>query len=209
MLSHIKELEDKNADNGRIASDKAKADAAANASANENMTKLQEQNQVLNDMVPEFMDNGMVVTPEMEAEAVEAGIDIRDLKINAMEFKERLGVAFNVTGGRENYEAMIEWGKTNLNTAQQSALEQSAKQGMSELAIEGLWARYEKAKEADTSIPRISGQPSPTGLQPYANRKDLYKDKDYIESNAGRRDQAAIKMYRARLKITPNEVLGI
>ncbi len=209
MLDHIKELEDKNANSRRELADKEKADAANNDANTANITKVQAQNQVLNDMIPDFMDNGMTVTPEMEAKAVEAGIDVRDLQINAYKFKERLTTAFEITGGREQYEGMIEWAKTNLNDTQKVALEQSAQQGMSELAIEGLWARFEKAQANNPDAPRISGQPAPSGLQPYADRRELYVDKDYLSTAAGKRDSAALKRYRARLKITPNSTLGI
>jgi len=209
MLDHIKDLEDKNANSRRELTDKEKADAANTDAATANLTKLQEQSKVLNDMIPDFMDNGMIVTPEMEAKAVEAGIDVRDLKINAMEFRDRLNVAFEVTGGRENYEAMVTWGQTNLNPAQVVALEKSAQEGMSELAIEGLWARFEKAQANNPDAPRISGSHAPSGLQPYADRRELYKDKDYIESAAGKRDPAAQQRYKDRLRITPNDVLGL
>ena len=209
MLEHIKEMEDKYADARREIADKNKTEQQTTDTQTQEADTIAKQQDVINSMIPEFKDNGMIITEDMERRAVEAGIDVRDLKLDAMEFKERLLTAYIVTGGRENYDAMIEWGKTNLNEQQAKALEAAAQAGLSELAIEGLWARYSKAASQDPDAPRIMGDSVPSGLQPYKDRKELYADKDYIESAQGRNDKAAIKRYRDRLRITPNEVLGI
>lgn len=212
MLQHIKDLEDKHADARRELANKNKEIPAAEEAATADAQKVQAQaDLVQNDLMPEFMANGMTITPEMEAKAKEVGIDPRDLKLGAYELKDRLNNSFEITGGQENYTAMIEWGKANLNDAQKAAFDRDLNSPMGSYAVKGLWSDFQAAGGAFTTPngDRLRGNASPQGLQPYADRRELYKDKDYVESAAGRRDPAALKRYRDRLRITPNEVLGV
>ncbi len=217
MLDHIKAMEDKYANAQRELANRNNPDGKDNQTPPKENTPaapdpevVAKQREVIEkDLMPQFMQNGMVITPEMEQKAVEVGIDPRDLKLNAYELKERLSTSFEITGGQENYTAMIEWGKANLNEAQKIEFDRALKSGMSQYAVKGLWYDYMQATGGQSSGDRLRGNPSPSGLQPYADRKELYKDKDYIESPAGRHDKAAIRRYRERLRITPDEVLGL
>ena len=151
----------------------------------------------------------MVLTPEMEKTATDAGIDIRDLKIGAMELRETTQKAYTVVGGKENYDNMLAWGRENMDDTQKAAFDKDVTGAMSAYAIKGLYGEYQEALASGTAVQRVEGQPAFAGIKPYVDRKELYKDKDYCESPQGRRDPAAIKNYRARLKATPNSVLGI
>ena len=169
--------------------------------------QAQTQAQTINEMLPEFLGNGMVLTAEMELKATEAKIDLRDLKLGALELKIATEKAHSVVGGKENYQAMIEWGKSAMTPEQQTSFDKAVTGSMSEYAIKGLNADYQKAISEGHQPERIQGQPAHRGVMPYKDRKELYKDKDYIESNAGRRDTAAIKAYRDRLRATPDNVM--
>ena len=168
------------------------------------------QGNVINAMIPEFMKNGMKLTPEMETKATEAKIDIRDLKIGAMELREKITGVYATAGGKENYDNAHAWAKDNLSDSEKKLFTSdvdSGVSGASTIAVEWLMQKYDVALKAGTTTPRIEGSHHNVGLQPYENRRELYRDKDYIESPKGRRDTAAVKQYRSRLKITPDAVV--
>ncbi len=166
-----------------------------------------EQNSVIQSMIPDFMANNMELTPEIETKATEAGIDIRDLKLGAIELRDRIGKAHNVVGGKDNYDAMLTWAKDGLDDSQKASFDKDVSGSMGELAIEGLYARFNKAQEDPNIItPRINGETTIKGIQPYADKRELFADKQYIDSAVGRRDTAAQKNYQSRLRATPDEV---
>lgn len=175
----------------RIADDKVKTD----------------QTTLVNSLIPEFMANNMTLTPEMEAKATEAKIDIRDLKLGAIELRDKINSAHEVVGGKDNYEAMMSWAKESLTDSQKVSFDGDITGSMGELAIEGLNARFKKAQEDPNAvIPRFSGESTIKGIQAYADKRELLADKKYIDSAAGRRDIAAQRNYKARLGATPEEV---
>lgn len=208
VLAKLKEAEDRAA--GLISestkSEKAKEQEAIDAKAKADAQVSKQQ--TIMDMIPEFQANGMQLTPEMEAKAVEAGLDVRDIKIGAMELKQNVEKAHAVVGGKEEYSNMMAWAKENIDDAQKVAFDKDVTGGMSEYAIKGLHSDYTAATK-DGYVPRIEGSAAVKGIQPYADRRSLYKDKDYIMSPAGKRDTQAIKNYKARLRVTPNSVIGI
>jgi len=167
----------------------------------------QTQEATIRELLPEFLQNGMVLTAEMETKATEAKIDIRDLKIGAMELREATQKAHSVVGGQENYNAMLAWGKENMTEPQKKAFDNDVTGNMSEYAIKGLYGEFQEAIRSGKHNPRIQGQPTTSGIKAYADRRELYKDKDYIESPAGGRDTAAQANYRARLRATPDAVI--
>ncbi len=209
VLVKLKEAEDFRAKHGNDAANaQAALEADKKAGKTAEATQIA-QNQAINELIPTFIQNGMVLTPEMETKATEAGIDIRDLKLGALELRDATNIAHSVVGGKENYDAMLAWGQSNMDDAQKAAFDRDVTSGMSKYAIKGLYGEYQEALEAGTAAPRVEGQPAFVGIKPYGDRKELYRDKDYIESPAGKRDSAAINNYRARLKATPNSILGI
>lgn len=168
-----------------------------------------EQNTLIQSMIPEFMANNMELTPEMETKATEAKIDIRDLKLGAIELRDRIGKAHEVVGGKDNYDAMLTWAKDGLDDSQKKSFDSDVSGNLGELAIEGLYARFEKAKQdPDATVPRINGETTVKGIQPYSDKRQLFADKQYIDSPVGQRDTVAKRNYQARLRVTPPEVWG-
>lgn len=166
-----------------------------------------EQTTVVQSLIPDFIANNMELTPEIETKAAEAGIDIRDLKLGAIELRDKINNAHSVVGGKENYESMMGWAKENLSDPQKASFDTDVSGNMGELAIEGLYARYNKALEdPNATVPRINGETTIKGIQPYADKRELFADKNYIDSSAGRKDPMAIKNYQARLRVTPQQV---
>ena len=210
VLAKLKEAEDFKANAIREKTDAEKAQEQQQTEAQKQQQLVETQQETIMSMVPAFMENGMQLTPEMETAATEAGIDLRDLKLGALELKERLNNAHSVVGGAEEYNAMLEWGKANMTDAQKAAFDKDVTGNMSEYAIKGLHADYVAAASADGYVPaRIEGDGAPRGPQPYRDRRELYEDRAYLKTPEGKRDKAAQANYKRRLNITPDSVLGI
>lgn len=171
--------------------------------------KEAKQQEVVMELLPKFMENNMQLTPEMEQELVEHGLDIRDVKLGAIEIKEKLSKAHDVVGGKEEYESMIGWAREYLSEDQRNAFDKDVSGGMSEFAIRGLHSTYkEKVGDAQPQD-RLRGQ-SPTngnGMRPYASREEVLKDRSYVNSSRGRMDAGAVARHKARLAITPDSVI--
>lgn len=165
--------------------------------------------EVAQPLVQKFMEGGMELTPEIEQLALEKGLDIRDVKLAAIELKEQITSANNVVGGREEYEAMIEWGKSTLNEKQRVAFDKGLSSGMSEWAIRGLHAEYKAQQSNDGQAPeRIRGDGSAnTSVRGYEDRNEMLRDRAYINSPKGRNDVQAQKAHKARLDRTPEQVI--
>ena len=158
-------------------------------------------------LLPKFIENGMKLTEEMVTEAETAGIDAKDLTIKAYQLREATNKAYDVVGGKERLDTLVTWGKENLPEDVRDVFNQGlGSYSTTKIALEWLEAQYGKA-EAEGTTTRISGSPANIGIKPYADQRELFKDKRYIDSPAGKRDVAAVKQYRARLKATPNDVL--
>lgn len=197
MFTKHKDLEDFKSNTVRAQKNLESAPPAVNTNA------------VLQSLIPEFMQNGMVLTPEMEAKATEAKLDVRDLKIGALELRETTKKAYGIVGGEKEYSSMISWAKENMNDTQKVEFNKDLSGSMSEYAIRGLHAEFKDAVAKGTAdrTPRIEGQPANKTIQPYADRRELFKDKEYIDSPRGKRDTVAVNAYRARLRATPNAVI--
>jgi len=206
VLDKLKEAEDFKANTIR---DQKTAEGQVTEEGNQaqiEAAKVATQNTVVKELIPQFLENGMKLTPEMQTKATEAGIDIRDLKLGAIELRDATTSAHQLTDGKENYEAMRTWADGVLDAGQKASFDAALSAGMGEYAIKGLYAEFQKASD-NGDVGRIEGSTVFTGVQPYADRRELFKDKQYIESPAGRRDTAAQKMYRARLGKTPDNVI--
>ena len=109
MAKSYRELEVNHTNKMREFSDEAKgreADAQATVDA---QTKTTEQQDLMSSMVGDYMNNDMELTTEQEQKLVDSGIDVRDVKLGAIELRDKINVAHSATGGRENYEGMMSW----------------------------------------------------------------------------------------------------
>jgi len=174
-------------------------------------TKVEEQRmeEVSKSLIPKFLEAGMVLTPEIEAEALEAGMDIRDLKLDAIELRESVTKAYSIVGGEEAYKGMIEWGMNNLTESQQRAFDIGLEGATSEFAIKGLYADYmaATANGASTANTRIRGDGSSSaGVRPYSSQAEMLKDRAYVNGQ-GRNDSSARELHNRRMGLTPDNVV--
>lgn len=164
--------------------------------------------QVAQPLIEKFVSNGMELTDEILNEAKEKGLDIRDVKLAAIEMKEQVTKAYNVVGGKEEYEAMISWGKANLDDKAKAEFDKGIASGLGEYAIKGLHAEYKASNSTQEVSQRIMGDGSSgQGIKPYASVDEIMRDKKYLDSVAGRNDQGAKDMYNRRMNKTPDSVV--
>ena len=167
----------------------------------------QEQQQTINELLPKFLENDMQLDDEMAQELTDKGLDIRDVKLGAIELKERVQKAHNVVGGKEEYEAMIEWGRNGGMTEQQmKAFDKDVVGEFSEYAIKGLHAEFKQATAGQTQQDRLRGNATPVGVKPYSSQKEILRDRMHI--NSGRASAEDKAKHQARLNATPDDVIN-
>ncbi len=186
-----------------------------------NQQQAQETQQVqdakITELMPSFLENGMILTQDMEntltegLTGTEKELAIYKFRDGARNIADRTNSAYGVVGGKENYIQMQEWARNNLSAEHQRIFtnDVNGSNEASLIAVEWLNDKYQQAVKDGLPVTRIEGQPHHSGITPYKDRRELFKDKKYIDSNRGRRDAGAIKEYKARLAITSNEVMGI
>jgi len=160
-------------------------------------------------LIAQFIDNGMELTPELLAEAESKGVDIRDIKLAAIDIREQVAKSHAIVGGADEYNAMIEWGRTNLDESKKTEFDKGLKSGMGEYAIKGLYADYKASlSESSTPTQRISGDTNNTpSTGGYNSQAEIMKDKAYLNTMQGRNDRAAQTAHQARLARTSDGVI--
>ena len=204
-----KELHNQYSNTVREYKDKEKLSKAEQESQAQQQQKLQSQQETVMSLLPQFMQNGMKLTPEMEEIAKAQDIDIRDLKLGAIDLKERIEKAHSVVGGSDEYNAMIAWAKENTTEDQRVAFDKDVTSSMSEFAIRGMYSMYKDATKdgQNQTMDRIRGQSAPSSIKPYASQDELLADRRYINSARGRADADAIAKHKQRMAITPDAVI--
>ncbi len=206
MMKGFQELEAKHAnfvrDAKTIEGDAGKAAQEAADLAQSNQLK----SDTITSMIPDFLAANMNLTPEMEAKAVEAGIDIRDLKLGAIEMRDRIGAAHSVVGGKQEYENMIAWGRENMDESQRAAFDKDVTSGMGEYAIKGLYSDFKNA--GGVAPARITGSNAGTAsMKGYATQGEMLQDRQYLSTRQGSQDKAARALHNKRMDLTSDAVI--
>ena len=207
MSDYIKSMEDKHSALNRDIADRAKADDADIESMSNESKAEQLKQETIESLIPEYIENGMVVTPEMQAKLVESGMTAEQIELGAYKLKAALDKNASYVGGKENYDIIMNYHKDTMSDEQKIAFNHSIQDPKnSEALMIGLQTMYEKASgDVDTAVPdRVRGNPAPATLQGYGNKADLLRDKKYADSrNASSTDK---ERYRARLALTQDNI---
>jgi hypothetical protein len=158
-------------------------------------------------LIDSFIQNGMELTDEILISAKEQGIDVRDVKLAAIELKEQVNKAYGIVGGESEYKAMVEWGKANLSDKEKSAFDKDLSGTMGEWAIRGLYSMYKESGVTSEPADRIRGDSPNIGIRPYGNLNEVLRDRAYLNSRDGSNDAKARELHNKRLNITPDNVL--
>lgn len=167
--------------------------------------------QTVTEATEALLSNGMEFTEELEAKIEEVGVSKSDVELAAYKAKEAMSHQYDVAGGKEQYEQIMQFATQVFDESQQQAIMSNIRDNQvtpefRELALLGLKYKMEQDGTVTEQPQRISGETVNVGIKPYEDKRSLFADKAYIDSPAGKRDTAAQKRYRARLAVTPEEV---
>lgn len=140
--------------------------------------------------------------------AKQSGVSVAEVKLAALEMKEQVTKAYEIVGGRDEYNAMIEWGKTNLPESKRADFDKALNSGMGEYAIKGLYQDFKASNPTEQQYRRLEGDSGANvGIRPYGSFQELAKDREYLQSPKGRSDKAAREAHSRRLSITPDSTI--
>ena len=198
----------KSASNAQKFVNEANAEKAKLGKANqEAATKVATAEEIVS-MVPEFMKNDMQLTPEMETRATELGIDIRDLKLSAIEMRDNVNAAYNVVGGEAEYSAMMTEMSELMTDQEKKAFNADMGGTASKYAIAGLHAEW-KSRQGGNEAPsgRVEGKVgNSSSVKPYADQGEMLRDLSYLKTR-GQNDKAARAKYESRKAVTSDNVI--
>ena len=209
VLNALKEIKDKHANLSRELTDAEKANLEEVNKTAEEVQLTQKRDATIEQLIPEFLKNGMVVTPEMEAQLLETGVTKAEIELGAYKMKETLAIHQGYVGGEENYNAIMSYHAENMTQEEKILFNKSINSGEhSEALIVGLQALYERnmGQGGESAPSRIRGDASVAGVKPYGSRQELFADKRYVDSAAGKRDAGAQQRYRSKLAVTPENI---
>lgn len=162
-------------------------------------------------LIDEYIQSGMELTDDIIAKAQAEGYDIRDIRLAAIDIKDKLNYAYSLVGGESEYKAMLEWGNANLSEKDKKAFDKDLATNAGEWAIKGLYAEYKSKAGTGTqqhAEQRIMGDSQgAVGIRPYASQTEILKDKAYLNSPRGKNDLKALEMYNKRMLKTPDAIV--
>ena len=209
MADHIKSIEDKYANLKRDVTTQEKQTDEEIATTAAEIQKKELQNNTVKELLPEFLDNGMVITDAMKDKLIETGLTEQDIKLGAYEFKEAIDKNASYVGGKENYDVIMDYHASNMSDDDKRAFNYSIQDpNNSQALMVGLQTMYERAQSANPDSvkqDRVRGNPvQNNAIQPYASKQELLRDKKYADSRVASVSDKA--KFKARLAATPENV---
>ena len=202
VMAKLKEAEDFRAQHGNN-------QANTNTEQQQQADAVKAQDTVGQEILGEFIGNNLELTDAMIQKGVDAGIDARDIKLRAIDIRDSANTAHSIVGGKEQYDEMIGWARENMTEAQRTSFNTDINTNMSEYAIKGLQADYQKAMADGTVTTRIQGQPVNQGIVAYKNQKELFADKTSAERAKQRGNMNDWNIYQRKLDATKKLSGGI
>lgn len=211
-LEHFKAQEVTHTNNMREIKNGQKAQEQEQETAQQEQAATQARNAKVNELVPEFIQNGMQLNDEMISALEETGISKAEIELGAYKVREATTTAFNTVGGEDNYKSMMAWAGENLDAETKASFDNdisammSGKSQVGSLAIEGLYARFQNAggAAAPQSQERVAGGQQSAPERGYSSQAEMLADKRAAE---GSRDPGALQRYQRKLARTPDKVI--
>ena len=194
--------------NGQDFVEKANAEKGAAGHAIQDAKKAAELQDNIMSLVPDFVKNGMALNDEMIEKGKEWGLDERDIKIAAYDYRDRINSAYDLVGGEEVYSSMMKDMAESMSTDEQKEFNADLGGKASKYAIKGLFAEWKAQSKADGKQPdRIEGKVQQrSGTKPYEDQREMLKDLSYLRTK-GKNDKAAWKQYEARKAVTEDKII--
>lgn len=209
LLSALKSVEDKHSNLVReLKQNQAKEPEPVQQTQQTQQNTQADIYEIAAPLAKQFIDGGMELTDEIIQEATAKGLDIRDVKLAAIELKEKITEAYSYVGGKSEYEAMLEWGKANLSDKQKASFDKDVSTGLGEFAIKGLYAQYKASTIESAPQERIRGDSNaPIVDRGYSSIQELIRDREYLKTPQGKADKAAQELHRRRMDKTHDSVI--
>lgn len=209
MAEHIKNIEDKYSSLKRDVTNQEKQTDEEIATTAAEIQKQNLQTSTVKELLPEFLNNGMVVTDGMREKLIETGLTEQDIKLGAYEFKEAVDKNASYVGGKENYDIIMDYHASNMSDDDKKAFNHSIQDPKNSQALMvGLQTMYERAQSRnpeEVNTDRVRGNPvQNNAIQPYASKQELLRDKKYADSRVASASDKA--KFKARLAATPEKV---
>ena len=171
--------------------------------------KAIQQQETIMSLLPDFMANDMELTPEIEQKIVETGIDVRDLKLDALELKNKVNHIYDLVGGKENWENTKAYLADKISEEEYKKINADLVSSNSDYTVLGMYNMYKQSLDGNTPVDRIRGESTAKSPEGYSSRAEVFKDRQYLQTPAGRKDQNAQAKYRDKLARTDLSKLGI
>jgi len=205
LVESHKFLQDKHA---MFVDDTKKQEKEVNTSVEQEQAQVVQQ-ETIQSLLPAFMENGMQLTDEMRKTIVETGIDERDLELGALKLKDKVNHVHELVGGKENWENAKAYLATQLNEEEFKKVNQDLMGSNSDYTVLGMYSAYQQSLNGETPSARINGDTVTKTAAGYSSRQELFKDRQYLNTQAGRKDTVAQQKYRSKLALTNLNELGI
>lgn len=186
-----KRLKDEKSQENRAKSEDEKATLAETA-----------KNEFLANSYKEFVDNGMVASEEMQAQADELGVSLDQLELTAYKVREIETRVFNMVGGEDSYREMLETMHDHYTPAQRKAYTEGiANPELSSLLVSGMKAEYDKLSSSGQTDNRITtNTPSNSGGSGvYNSEGEYFADKRAASKLTGTARDAMMKKIGEKL----------
>jgi len=210
-LDHFREQEIKHTNNMREIKESQKQLTQQQEEEQANAQAEAERISKINELVPKMLENNMQVTPEMMSVMEESGLSQAEVELGAYKVREITNMAYQIYGGRENFEQVKSWAEENLDDATKQAFDMNladmvkGNTGVGVLAMEGLLARYNKANQGEEpkQYNRVEGSQVPRQTNVgYKSQSEMIKDRRAAEKNP-----TLMKAYMNKLSKTPDSVV--
>lgn len=205
LVEAHKYLQDKHA---MFVDDTKKQEKEISSEVEQEQLRLKQQ-ETIQELLPQFMENGMQLTDDIKEKILETGIDERDLELNALKLKEKINHVYELVGGKENWEATKEYLSDKLTEEEYKKINTDLMGANSDYTVLGMYSAYKQAQEGIEPNARLMGDTTETTNRGYSSRRELFKDREYLRTPAGRKDQIAQRRYREKLSHTDLSKLGI
>ena len=205
LVESHKFLQDKHA---MFVDDTKKQEKELNTGVEQEQVQIVQQ-ETIQSLLPEFMNNGMQLTDDMRKVITETGIDERDLELGALKLKDKVNHVHELVGGKENWDNAKAYLATKLSEDEFKQINQDLVGSNSDYTVLGMYNAYQQSLNGQEPTARISGDTVTKSAKGYNSRQELFKDRQYLSTQAGRKDNNAQQKYRNKLALTNLNELGI
>ena len=205
-LEHFRQQEVTHTNNMRTLKEEQRNAETATTSEQETKQAEAQRVQNLNALIPQFVQNNMQMTPELEQAIVDGGLSAAEVELGAYKVRDAANKAYGIVGGQEEYTAMMAWAGENLDDNTKAGFDSDIKtmlaggSSVGSLAIEGLHARYKAGQTTPTQ--RIEGATVQQVTRGYNSQAEMFAD-----MRAADRDPALRPAYDKKMSLTSDTVI--